>query len=75
MKLKKLARLYALYHLCIRWHSGQWSRGYKISCQIQQCFLRLSGKMFYPTLSNKSYNFRLMVQKEYRKFYKLKHTL
>lgn len=26
----------ALYHLAAEWHSGQWSRGYRLLCRVQR---------------------------------------
>ena len=33
-----LERLYALRYLASAYHSGQWSRGYKILCDIERAF-------------------------------------
>ena len=60
----------ALYMLCIRWHSGQWSLGYRILCKL--------GQMGYKTgLTIRNNCFESPEQKEYyRKFFrKLRNKL
>jgi len=37
----RLARLYALATLADRYHSGQWSQGYRIGCRARSAMLRL----------------------------------
>lgn len=67
--LDRFDRYGALYLLCSRWHSGQWSRGYRI-------LSRLSLKGYRPGLSIQSNRFESDMQKMYyRQYYKLKATL
>jgi len=60
----------AIYLLCVRWHSGQFSRGY-----------RLLGKLddvdYQPGLSvREGHNFENEQQRDiYRRLFKLRHTL
>jgi hypothetical protein len=59
----------ALYLLCTRWHSGQWSRGYRI-------LSRLSVAGYRPGLSIQSNRFESENQRAiYRQLYQLRHTL
>ena len=59
----------ALYLLCSRWHSGQWSRGYRI-------LSRLSVAGYRPGLSVQSNRFESAEQRDcYRRLYRYRHTL
>jgi hypothetical protein len=59
----------ALYLLCTRWHSGQWSRGYRI-------LSRLSVAGYRPGLSIQSNRFESENQRAiYRALYRYRHTL
>lgn len=59
----------ALWILCSHWHSGQWSRGYRI-------LSRLSIKGYKPGLSIQNNEFETEQQKDiYHRFFKLRYTL
>jgi hypothetical protein len=65
----KFDRYGALYLLCVRYHSGQWSRGYRL-------LSRLISKGYKPGLSIQHNEFESYEQKEYyRRWYKLRNTL
>lgn len=58
----------ALYMLCSRWHSGQWSRGYRI-------LGRLINKGYKPGLTQCN-SFESDAQRDYyRRYYKLRDKL
>ncbi len=60
----------ALYLLCTRWHSGQWSRGYRL-------LGRLENAGYKPGLTvREGRGFESESQRDYyRQFLKLRHTL
>jgi hypothetical protein len=59
----------ALWLLCSRWHSGQWSRGYRI-------LSRLIGKQYRPGHGLQEGRFETDRQRElYRRLYRLKDKL
>lgn len=60
----------ALYLLCTRWHSGQWSRGYRLLCRMERAGYR-------PGLSIREGNgFESEEQRAlYRHYFRLRHTL
>jgi hypothetical protein len=65
----KFDRYGALYLLCSRWHSGQWSRGYRI-------LSRLTVRGYRPGLSVQQNRFESEQQRAYyRHYYRLRHTL
>ena len=65
----KFDRYGALWLLCSRWHSGQWSRGYRI-------LSRLVGKDYKPGISLQQGRFESETQRwYYRHYFSLRHTL
>lgn len=42
-RLSKPERLAALYTFCAHYHSGQWSRGYRLLCRSGLAWERVSG--------------------------------
>ena len=60
----------ALYMLCVRWHSGQWSRGYRL-------LGRLNSAGYRPGLTVRDgHSFESEEQRSiYRQLLKLRHTL
>ena len=59
----------ALYLLCTRWHSGQWSRGYRI-------LSRLASAGYRPGLSLQSNRFESSEQRNlYRHLLRYRHSL
>jgi len=67
--MEKLDLYGALYMLCSRYHSGQWSRGYRI-------LSRLVNKGYNPGLSIQSNEFESDNQREYyRRYYRLRNTI
>ena len=68
-KSERFDKYAAIYLLCIRWHSGQWSRGYRLLSR-----LTLAG--FRPGLSLQNGKFDSAGQRNYyRAYFKLRNTL
>lgn len=66
---EKFDKYGALWLLCSRYHSGQWSRGYRI-------LSRLVKAQYRPGLSLQQNQFESEAQKSYyQRYYKLRHTL
>ena len=69
MNCDKFDRYGALYLLCVRWHSGQWSRGYRL-------LSRLVKKGYKPGQSIQSNKFESEQQRQYyQQWYKLRKGL
>ena len=65
-------KAFALYRICIRWHSGQSSRGYRLLSRIQSRshnLWRLEDEL------KRDETFCTGVAYWYRRFGKLRHTL
>lgn len=62
-------RLLGLYHFCNLYHSGQWSRLYKLSCKIAKVYKPSFSEEYSTVLSRPGYEeakdvFRRLVQGE-----------
>ena len=67
--IDKFDRYDALWLLCSRWNSGQWSRGYRL-------LSRLANKDYTPGLSIQQGRFESEQQRQYyRRLFKLRDTL
>jgi hypothetical protein len=71
------AKLFALYVICSRWHTGQWSRGYRLLCRSGGLLHKIGirNPLDQIKLARSPRKFRGDFFRFYRKFYKLRNTL
>ncbi len=70
-----LARWFAVYAICSRWHGGQWSRGYRMMCLAGQLIRNIGIDRPLDQINLKRPEFRRAFIQQYRRLWPWRYQL